>query len=309
MISRRNIRVKVMQLLYAMDTASEQTFGKKEPVAALKDMIDDAERLYFFLLYSITKVAAYAEQDAYLRASKNLPTTEDLNVNTKIAGNETVWLLQQNDSFKASESLLTKSLEENAPFYIKQVYNQLCATPEYRKYIAEEGRDPKSERRILEFLYSEVLLANEEYINFIETEFANFDDDIEMINQLLFATLHKPHSFDMNSFLPSESWQFGRLLLKSVIDKDDFLSDTIKPRLKNWDIDRIASIDIILIKMAIAEFLYFETIPTKVTINEYIDLAKEYSTEQSGQFVNGILDEIRKRLESENKIQKIDFKK
>ena len=95
---------------------------------------------------------------------------------------------------------------------------------------------------------------------------------------------------------------------KLFIDKKDYLSEVIKPKLKNWDPERIAMLDMILMQLGVCELLYFETIPPKVTINEYIDIAKEYSTEQSGHFVNGILDNIHKELLSQNKIHKTDFK-
>jgi N utilization substance protein B len=103
--------------------------------------------------------------------------------------------------------------------------------------------------------------------------------------------------------------QFAKSLLQTVQEKAEHLQEIIIPKLKNWDPERIALLDMILMKMGVAEFLYFETIPPKVTINEYIDLAKEYSTQQSGQFVNGILDNIHKELVQQGKMQKTDYKK
>jgi N utilization substance protein B len=102
---------------------------------------------------------------------------------------------------------------------------------------------------------------------------------------------------------------FAKELLQTVIEKSEHLQTLIVPKLKNWDPERIALLDMILMKMGVAEFLYFQTIPPKVTINEYIDLAKEYSTAQSGQFVNGILDNIHKELVLEGKMNKVDYKK
>ena len=108
--------------------------------------------------------------------------------------------------------------------------------------------------------------------------------------------------------ISKDKWEFAKVLLQTVIDKNEVIMDLIKPKLKNWDADRIATLDMILMQMGIVEFLYFETIPPKVTINEYIDLAKEYSTPQSGQFVNGILDNIHKELVKDEKMHKINFK-
>jgi len=105
-----------------------------------------------------------------------------------------------------------------------------------------------------------------------------------------------------------EEQEFAKELLRTTIDKKEVAFEYIKPKLKNWDPDRIAVLDMLLMRMGVCEFLFFETIPPKVTINEYIDLAKEYSTQQSGQFINGILDNIHKELVKDDKMHKVSFK-
>jgi N utilization substance protein B len=130
-----------------------------------------------------------------------------------------------------------------------------------------------------------------------------------MMNQLVLNFLQKPGGNYFKEMISQEKWKFAKDLLRTVEEKREFTLDMIKPRLKNWDADRIAQLDMILMQMGVCEFLFFETIPTKVTINEYIDLAKEYSTPQSGQFVNGILDNIHKDLQSQDKLHKVSFKK
>jgi N utilization substance protein B len=127
--------------------------------------------------------------------------------------------------------------------------------------------------------------------------------------QLVKSYLQKPGSAEFAQFIPADKAQFARDLLRTVLEKNAHLESFILPKLKNWDAERIAALDMILMKMGMAEFLYFETIPPKVTINEYIELAKEYSTQQSGQFVNGILDNIHKDLVQANQLHKKDFKK
>ncbi len=106
----------------------------------------------------------------------------------------------------------------------------------------------------------------------------------------------------------NEKWIFAKSLLTTFIEKKEFVLDLIKPKLNNWDAERIAVLDMIIMQLGVCELLYFETIPTKVTINEYIDLAKDYSTPQSGQFVNGILDNIHKEQTAAGKINKVDFR-
>jgi N utilization substance protein B len=142
----------------------------------------------------------------------------------------------------------------------------------------------------------------------MEDNFIHWDDDAGMMNQLVMNFLQKPYC-DFQDMLGPEKRKFAEDLLQSVIDKKQVCQELIKPRLKNWDAERIAILDMILMEMGVCEFLYFETIPTKVTINEYIDLAKEYSTPQSGHFVNGILDSIHKDLLTQDKLHKVSHKK
>ena len=128
-----------------------------------------------------------------------------------------------------------------------------------------------------------------------------------MMQQLLLNYLQKP-GYDFGAIISTDKMDFAKDLLRTVEEKKEISMELIKPKLRNWDSERIATLDLIILQMGICEFLYFETIPTKVTINEYIDLAKEYSTPQSGQFVNGLLDNIHKELTAENKIIKKTFK-
>ena len=153
-----------------------------------------------------------------------------------------------------------------------------------------------------------MMLPDEGFVSFAEEKFSNWQDDADMLRQLIMSYLSKPGSFDLYALMTEEKWRFANDLLITAIDKRDYVTDLIKPKLTNWDVDRIAQVDMILMRMGVCELLYFETIPTKVTINEYIDIAKEYSTEQSGHFINGILDNIHKELLRENKIHKTNFK-
>lgn len=153
-----------------------------------------------------------------------------------------------------------------------------------------------------------MLLPDEEFISHIEEHFINWDDDAEMMQTMVTNFLSKPNGVSFSDILSKDKWEFAFDLLKTVKEKEPYTLELIKPKLNNWDADRIASLDLIILQMGLCEFLYFETIPTKVTINEYIDLAKAYSTPQSGQFVNGLLDYIHKELTAANKINKKVFK-
>jgi transcription antitermination protein NusB len=307
MISRRNIRVKVMQTLYTLTTL-EKDVKPGEPQRLLQKHFDQSRDLLQYFIFFLSEVASYAETDSFVRSAKHLPSQHDLNVNTKIAGNELLWKIKEDAAIKAEWDQNKTALKIDKDL-VRKIYGQLTETDEYQLYISRADRDPKSERDIINFIFENLLLPNELFISNIEENFSNWDDDGEMIVQLVKGYLQKPGSINFNEIVGKEKEIFAKELLKAVIEKKEHIESFILPKLKNWDAERIASLDMILMKMGVAEFLYFETIPPKVTINEYIELAKEYSTDQSGQFINGILDNIHKDLVQQNKLHKTDFRK
>lgn len=306
MISRRNIRVKVMQSLYTMDSMSSD-INTAEAVRQLKKQIDQTRKLFVYLVYFLSEVARYAEKDALKKASKHLPTEQDLNVNTKIVGNQLLWKIVEEQSYVAActETKPQLLIDEEL---LKKTYQALVQSEEYIDYTGLQSREKKGEKDILEFIFTDLMLPNENFISHVEEHFINWDDDAEMMNILILNFLQKPASYNFNEFVSKEKWDFAKGLLETTIEKKEVTLELLKPKLKNWDADRIAALDLIIIEMGISEFLFFETIPTRVTINEYIDLAKDYSTPQRGQFINGILDNIHKELSAEGKINKKTFK-
>ena len=306
MLSRRNIRVKVMQTLYSIESMNKDT-RPGEPLQILKKNLENSQQLFTYLVYFMVEVVRFSEKDALQKSQKYLPTESDLSINTKIAGNELVWSILENSSFQKSvEKFNTKYLVNDD--LVKKTYFALVNSSDYKDYIALQSRDKKSEKNILEFIFSDLMLPDDYFLSDVEEKFIHWDDDAEMMIVLMAKFLQKPSAFDFNQMIGEEKMKFAIDLLEAVIDKDGFCLELIKPKLKNWDSERIALLDMILIKMGVCELLYFETIPTRVTINEYIDLAKEYSTEQSGHFVNGILDNIHKELLEQNKIHKTNYK-
>jgi N utilization substance protein B len=307
MINRRNIRVKVMQTLYTLST-SEAEAKPSDAVKILQKHFDATRQLLIYLIYYLSEVARYAETDSHQRSGKHLPSYEDLHVNTKLAGNEQLWKILEDPSFN-------EYIKKDKPGFlldkemVRKTYYELVETPQYKSYIAKPTRDKKEEKEILEFIFGELMLPNAVFLSHLEENFSNWEDDAEMVIQLFVNFLQKPGSLVFNEMISEEKMHFAKDLLNTVRDKAEHLESLIIPKLKNWDPERIALLDMILMKMGVSEFLYFETIPPKVTINEYIDLAKEYSTAQSGQFVNGILDNIHKELVQQGKMVKVDFKK
>ncbi len=295
-----------MQTLYALESG-EQAITPEESVKILQKHFTQTRQLFIYLIYFITELARYAETHSRIRSGKHLPTTEDRNINVKLAGNEIMMKILEDASFQKALKTDKPQLLLNTEV-VKKLYLELIETEEYKKYISVDERDRKSEKEILEFIIISLLLPNDLFETHIEENFTNWNDDIDMMVQLLPGYLHKPQSVNLQEIMSKEKWDFAKNLLLTAQEKKELTMELIKPKLKNWEADRIAVLDMILMRMGVCEFLFFETIPPKVTINEYIDLAKEYSTQQSGQFVNGILDNIHKDLLRENKLHKVSFK-
>ena len=296
-----------MQAVYTLSTL-ETEVKPGEPVKLLQRHFEQSKDLLTYLTYFLTEIARYAETDAHIKSNKHLPTKEDLNVNIKIAGNEILWKIKQNTSFQQAVGK-SKPEQKIDKELVRRIYHRLADTPQYREYMLVNERNHNQERDLLEFILNDLMLADEIFISHLEEYFTNWDDDAEMVLQTLKNALQKTSSANFTEVISPDKWEFAKTLLTTVLEKEKHLESFIVPKLKNWDAERIAALDMIIMKLGVAEFLYFETIPPKVTINEYIDIAKEYSTQQSGQFVNGILDNIHKELVQQNNLHKIDFKK
>lgn len=296
-----------MQVLYGITTFEENPSPAKIHELLDKQLVQ-TRQLFVYLTWFLTQVLRYTETYAFKKASKHLPTQEDLNINTKLAGNELLWLIIEKPDFQKQIAALKPESRTDTEL-IRKIHSQLIETEKYQSYLQDPARQKREERSIMEFILNDLLLANPSFIAHIEEQYSNFDDDAESVVQLVGSLLQKPSSVSFDTIIDPEKEKFAQSLLKTVLEKEKHLESLIIPKLKNWDPDRIALLDMIMMKMGVAEFLYFETIPPKVTLNEYIDMAKDYSTTQSGQFVNGILDNIRKELEEEGKLQKTDFKK
>jgi len=307
LISRRNIRVKVMQTLYSIESGAMSPDPKRAQ-ESLDGSLEQSCRLFAYLIHLVGEVARYAETDAVRRASKHLPSKEDLEVNTKISSNTLVWQFLEDPGYRrqVTEGHFGSRLD---PALVRSLYLTLAATPEYARYIAVPGRDRNGERAILTFLFNDIILPEERVDEHLSEEFMVWDDDAEMMQSMVLNYFGRPTACDFDAVISDEKRTYARELLRTAIDKREHCLEVIGARLKNWDPDRIATIDMILMRMGLCELLYFETIPAKVTLNEYIDLAKDYSTPQSGQFVNGILDGIHKEMEAEGRLHKVEYRK
>lgn len=305
MIGRRNIRVKVMQTLYTLATTSVTDVEelKNQGSDLLNEKLSRFLDLFVISILYTLKVAQYAERDAGDRAAKYLPTAEDLNASTKIAGNEFLWKILNNETFteKIKEKNISRHVDSEL---IRKVFKKFSNTPEYKEYIADNSRNYKSELAIIKYIWDEMFYADENVMDQFADDLPEWEDDMDMLKMLMDNFFKNSSKINFLKLVSAEKNEYAHSLLHTTVEKEQYCTELIQPKLINWDSERVALIDMLLLRMGVAELLYFPTIPTKVTINEYIEIAKLYSTPQSGQFVNGVLDNILKDLTKENKIHK-----
>jgi N utilization substance protein B len=277
--------------------------------AHLPKMLDQSLRqsfdLYLFQLYLIRKICEQAKNVADKIQNKYLPTTEDKNFEAVLFENPLIQNLVQNKKLQKlfAKGEFDKWVEEDV---FKKIYSEFAKLDWYKVY-SDKSLAEKNHLETLLELYR-FLRKNELFNEIVEDQLYNWEDDdsliIGAIKQTLKALPASEEFYKEFMVTEEETLLFGKTLLKMVIEQEDELAAIIKPTLKNWDSERVAIIDMILLKMAVCEFLYFNTIPTKATINEYVELSKLYSTPKSKDFINGVLDRIMKDLTESNRIQK-----
>ncbi|MDQ7947293.1 MAG: transcription antitermination factor NusB [Pedobacter sp.] len=287
---------------------------KKDIVSSQKTLmksIDNVYEMYVRMLALIVDVTEYTANDAIERANKHLPTAEDLSPNQKLLHNKFANVLKQNPEYVAAVNKYQINWHAD-PELVKTIFNKLKDTKEYEAYLAEEKEDLESSKEIIKYIFRKILLKNLSIIQAFEDRFINWSVDREVMQGMIAKTLKNFTSEDPfeNKLTPiSADWEedsrFVKDLFAYTLKNDQTYQDLIAERTKNWESERIALMDTILMKMAICELMNFPSIPVKVTINEYLDLSKDYSTPKSNSFINGILDKILNDLKRTNSIKKI----
>lgn len=307
MISRRIIRTKALQVLYAYYASEERSIinSEKELFFCIHKTYD----LYHYLLLLVIELADYAESRMEIKRNKLQPTAEELNPNTKFISNLFIQQLRDNRQLKAyiEQKKLTWA---NHPELIKELYLILTESDIYQAYMASTTRSYLDDRKFAEKIFNNIFLVSEELYQVLEEQSIYWNDDIEFVISVIGKTMKKFNETSdsdvslMPLFKDEDDREFAKELFRKSIVNHDELQQLIKVHSNNWDVERIAFMDILIMQLAISEFLYFPSIPTKVTMNEYIELSKYYSTEKSRNFINGILDKTLKDLKKEGKINK-----
>ncbi len=307
MISRRIIRTKVLQVLYAYYSSEEKSLNKTEK--ELFFCIHKAYDLYHYLFALVIEIADYAEGRIEIKKNKHQPTYEDLHPNTKFITNQVIEQLRQNKQLNTYIGQKKLSWKEN-PELIKELYLLMTESEAYEGYMNDPVRSYLDDRKFIERLFNKVILVSEDLYVVLEEMSIYWNDDVDFVISMITKTLKRfnEHSGADQGLMPmfkdQEDKDFTKDLLRLTIINQDELRELIKVHSKNWDVERIAFMDILIMQLAITEFLYFPTIPTKVSLNEYIELSKFYSTDKSRNFINGILDKTLKDLKTTEKINK-----
>ncbi|MBO7220658.1 MAG: transcription antitermination factor NusB [Alistipes sp.] len=306
MLSRRILRTKVVKAVYAHTQCENIT-----PLTSEKNLvlsIDRAYDLYFHLLALVPEIAEYAAERIRIGENKKLPTYDDLHPNRKFVENKVIARLAEDENLQ-TELKNRKLSWKNHRDLIVALYNALIRQPFYQKYMLAEERSFREDAQLVSDIYMTMLEEFEPLDRALEEQSILWNDDLGFILTMVSRTIlsmresHEAIKL-MPQFKSDDDLDYAKSLLRNAIASIDRISLLLDNSMKNWDIERVALMDKLILVTAIAEAENFPSIPVRVTMNEYIDIAKCYSTESSGGFINGILDKIISQLTAEGKIIK-----
>ena len=306
MLSRRLLRLKVVKSLYAHIKSESDNLQASEKSLVLS--IDKTYELYIQMLGLIVDVARYAEERQEIARQKKLPTYEDLNPNRKFVDNAVVRLIAQSDS--VNDYLAARKLSwAQYPELIKTLFAQLEQSDYYKKYMTSQEHSFREDLALVTEFYTRELEESEVLENAIDEMSILWNDDLGFALIMVTRTLSnmRPSHVEVKvlpKFKSIEDLDFARELFAKTAVNFDTYQEEIEKYTRNWDVERIAFMDNLIMAAAMAELITFPSIPVKVTLDEYIEIAKFYSTQGSSTFINGILDKIVASLNEQGKINK-----
>jgi N utilization substance protein B len=308
MINRRYLRVKGLQAIYAFESDNaDMTVGEKNMLTSINKIYD----LYLYVLELTNEVAEKARRNIEQNKEKRLATDEDLNPNLKFVNNAIVQLLDNNTIFRAEveKKKINWSLESDN---IKKLWRQIRDSEEYAQYMQNPEQSFEEDQEFMVKIFKRYIASFEVIHDFFEDKSIYWSDDLALIILSVIKTFKNmtPEMGEQSNFLlplfkdRDDDLKFVRELYKRTIVNKESLSERISQNTTNWELERIAKLDVVLMRMALCELLYFPGIPVKVTFNEYIELAKDYSTPKSKVFINGVLDKLVAKLKKSGEISK-----
>ena len=308
MLTRRHIRAKVMQSLYAFHQGKKDSMQTEEKF--LKKSTEDMYNLFLLNLELLVSIKEQAEEYYKIVKKKFLATEEEKNPNKKFVNNQLLNRISESNAL--SQLIEDKKLKywSRDDEYPKLIWNKILESDLYADYIFTENSSFKEDKDFIIELFKTIIAPNEDLYDYYEDQNLTWIDDFPIVNTTLLKFLQKQKEDDEVISIPRlyknvEDENFARELFTKTLLADEEFSEITKNKTPNWDQDRIAEIDSILIKMSLCEFIKFPSIPVRVTINEYLELAKEYSTPKSSTFINGVLDTVSKEFQKNGKINKV----
>jgi N utilization substance protein B len=296
-----------MQSIYAMHQHQSDQLDKEEKF--LFQSIENTQDLYLLLLSALVEIKKKEELYIDIASKKHLATKEERNPSLKFVHNKVLMALANSEALeKALEERKIKNWQQNDDIVLFLI-ESIKASNLYRDYIKKSGSSFEEDRNFIAELYTEVIAPSEKLYDYLEDHKLTWLDDLPGINTLLLKQIKQLKSETDPIIIPKvykdeDDKEFVKNLFRKTVLNEVELSKEYIDKTPNWDVDRIAEIDTIILKMAICELLKFPSIPTKVTINEYLEIAKEYSTPKSSIFINGILDNLVKEFEKDKRLTK-----
>jgi len=305
MLNRRHLRIRVLQFVYSWNKSKDTDITKIEK-QFLKSL-EKVEELYVLLLLILIEIRDFAEDFQEDAKKKKLPSAEDLNPNTKFIDNLFLQKLRNETNLMSKANEFKLSFSDSRSL-IKAIYLEVVKTPLYTDYIAAQETDFDSDKKFIMKLFSKNLIDHPALQDFLNEKDIFWDDDLPFVSSMIVKTIKESSDSEIvlfSLFNNVEEKEFALNLLRhSIIHADEF-TELISSKTQNWEIERVALMDLILMQMALAELLKMPEVPVKVSINEYLELAKYYSTPNSKNFVNGILDNLQLELKQKGLIKKI----
>ncbi len=307
MLSRRLLRIKALMCLYAYNRRNDGDVAKAESELMLT--IKKSLELYYYILLLIIDIADVAEEKINFSLNKKIKSYEDINPNRRFIENKLITQLRNNENLKKYRESSGNAWAINQGL-AKTLFGEIQKWDEFISYMNNEKSGFSEDKKFIIKLVTDFFPASEEFLSALEEQSIYWNDDIENITTMIEKTLRR---FKKNSgtdvqlmplFKNEEDEYFVKHLFRSAIVNSKLALDLIKKNTTNWEVERIALMDVLVMQLAITEIIEFEEIPVKVTLNEYIEIAKYYCTEKSSTFINGILDKIVREMREENLYRK-----
>ncbi|MFT4660318.1 MAG: N utilization substance protein B [Patiriisocius sp.] len=307
MLNRRHLRIKILLALYAYYSSEERDLPKGE--RQLIFSINKFFELYVMLFSTIIALKGYAQNRIEMAKQRLVPTGDDLNPKTRFVDNRFIGQIEKNSDLHSAIENFKISWDEEQRAILKNLYEEMLATEIYQSYMSAENNSYEDDKKFVLALFKENICNNERLQGDFEEKSIFWSDDLDLASSMVIKTLKKVEQTKPLELLPlykdHDERMFAIDLYRQAVITNDENMALIKDKLKNWDEDRLAKMDVLLMKMALSEAKHFPSIPYKVTMNEYIEISKFYSTPDSKKFINGILDKLFDQLKKDGGIKKI----